>query len=64
MSIKKFENSFDNSHQRLGLALYVIIWVQVLIGFIRPKRYFIPFFFFLNHNRTSFFSELELILKY
>ncbi|GMY37893.1 cytochrome b561 domain-containing protein At4g18260 isoform X1 [Fagus crenata] len=38
MSIKKFENSFDNSHQRLGLALYVIIWVQVLIGFIRPKR--------------------------
>ncbi|KAK7849813.1 cytochrome b561 domain-containing protein At4g18260 [Quercus suber] len=38
MSIKKFENSFDNSHQRLGLALYVVIWVQVFIGFFRPKR--------------------------
>ncbi|KAL6197376.1 hypothetical protein ACLB2K_032985 [Fragaria x ananassa] len=38
MSIKNFENSFDNSHQRLGLALYVAIWVQALIGLFRPHR--------------------------
>ncbi|KAI4295419.1 hypothetical protein L6164_035466 [Bauhinia variegata] len=38
MSLKKFENSFDNSHQRLGLALYGAILVQALIGFFRPHR--------------------------
>ncbi|KAG2689043.1 hypothetical protein I3843_09G120800 [Carya illinoinensis] len=38
LSFKKLENSFTNSHQRLGLALYGAIWVQALIGFIRPKR--------------------------
>ncbi|PRQ29426.1 putative cytochrome b561/ferric reductase transmembrane [Rosa chinensis] len=38
MSIKNFENSFNNNHQRLGLALYVVIWVQALIGLFRPHR--------------------------
>ncbi|KAL2494548.1 Cytochrome [Forsythia ovata] len=38
LSIRKFENAFDNSHQRIGLALYGAIYVQVLIGFRRPKR--------------------------
>ncbi|XP_041024166.1 cytochrome b561 domain-containing protein At4g18260 [Juglans microcarpa x Juglans regia] len=38
LSFKKLENSFTNSHQRLGLALYGAIWVQALIGFFRPKR--------------------------
>ncbi|KAL5126425.1 Cytochrome b561 domain-containing protein [Glycine soja] len=30
MSIKSFNNSFSNNHQRLGVALYCIIWLQVL----------------------------------
>ncbi|KAK6932222.1 Cytochrome b561/ferric reductase transmembrane [Dillenia turbinata] len=38
MSIKSFENTFHNSHQRLGLALYGAIWVQAIVGFLRPKR--------------------------
>ncbi|KAK3032688.1 hypothetical protein RJ639_036752, partial [Escallonia herrerae] len=38
LSLKSFENSFNNSHQRIGLALYGAIWVQALIGFRRPKR--------------------------
>ncbi|OAY29134.1 cytochrome b561 domain-containing protein At4g18260 [Manihot esculenta] len=38
MSIKSFENSFDNNHQRIGLALYVVVWVQAVIGFLRPLR--------------------------
>ncbi|XP_059439701.1 cytochrome b561 domain-containing protein At4g18260 [Corylus avellana] len=38
MSIKKFDNAFNNSHQILGLALYGAIWVQALVGFFRPKR--------------------------
>ncbi|WJX46783.1 hypothetical protein P8452_33548 [Trifolium repens] len=38
MSLKKFENSFDNNHQRLGLALYGAILVQAFIGFFRPRR--------------------------
>uniref|UniRef100_A0A5B7BM48 Cytochrome b561 domain-containing protein n=1 Tax=Davidia involucrata TaxID=16924 RepID=A0A5B7BM48_DAVIN len=38
MSIKNFENSFNNSHQRIGVALYGVIWLQALIGFLRPQR--------------------------
>ncbi|XP_077250985.1 cytochrome b561 domain-containing protein At2g30890-like [Tasmannia lanceolata] len=38
MSIKNFDNSFNNTHQRIGLALYAIIWLQPLIGFCRPQR--------------------------
>nr|KYP73335.1 hypothetical protein KK1_005955 [Cajanus cajan] len=37
MSIKNFNNSFDNNHQRLGVALYGIIWLQVLVGIFRPQ---------------------------
>ncbi|KAK7304997.1 hypothetical protein VNO77_42894 [Canavalia gladiata] len=38
MSIKNFNNLFNNSHQRLGVALYGIIWLQVLVGIFRPQR--------------------------
>ncbi|KAJ9690962.1 hypothetical protein PVL29_013226 [Vitis rotundifolia] len=38
LSVKNFENSFNNYHQRIGLALYGAIWVQALIGFCRPGR--------------------------
>ncbi|XP_024983834.1 cytochrome b561 domain-containing protein At4g18260-like [Cynara cardunculus var. scolymus] len=38
LSIISFENSFNNTHQRIGLALYAAILVQTLIGFCRPKR--------------------------
>jgi hypothetical protein len=38
MSIKNFNNSFNNYHQRIGVALYAIIWLQALVGFVRPKR--------------------------
>lgn len=39
MSIRNFENSFNNNHQRLGLALYGALWLQVSIGFFKPPRY-------------------------
>ncbi|KAK8541697.1 hypothetical protein V6N12_014324 [Hibiscus sabdariffa] len=38
MSIKNFNNAFDNHHQRLGVALYGIIWLQALTGVLRPWR--------------------------
>lgn len=38
MSIKNFENSFNNNHQRIGLALYIAIWVQAIMGFLRPHK--------------------------
>ncbi|KAJ4703841.1 Cytochrome b561 and DOMON domain-containing protein [Melia azedarach] len=38
MSIKNFENSFNNNHQRLGLALYAAMWMQASIGFFKPPR--------------------------
>ncbi|KAI5662101.1 hypothetical protein M9H77_21424 [Catharanthus roseus] len=38
MSVKNFDNSFSNEHQRLGLALYGFVWLQILIGIFRPVR--------------------------
>lgn len=38
LSIMSFENSFNNTHQRIGLALYAAVLVQTLVGFRRPKR--------------------------
>ncbi|XP_057441348.1 cytochrome b561 domain-containing protein At4g18260-like [Lotus japonicus] len=38
MSIKNFNLSFNNNHQRVGVALYGIIWLQVLVGIFRPQR--------------------------
>ncbi|XP_019462697.1 PREDICTED: cytochrome b561 domain-containing protein At4g18260-like isoform X2 [Lupinus angustifolius] len=38
MSIKNFNNLFNNNHQRLGVGLYGVIWLQVLVGIFRPQR--------------------------
>ncbi|PON89720.1 Cytochrome b561 and DOMON domain-containing protein [Trema orientale] len=38
LSFKNFNNTFNNNHQRIGVALYGIIWLQFLIGFLRPNR--------------------------
>lgn len=38
LSLMNFDNSFSNSHQRVGLALYGFMWLQPLIGFFRPER--------------------------
>uniref|UniRef100_A0A1J3IXU1 Cytochrome b561 domain-containing protein n=1 Tax=Noccaea caerulescens TaxID=107243 RepID=A0A1J3IXU1_NOCCA len=38
MSLRTLENSFDNNHQRLGLALYAAMWLQFLTGVFRPSR--------------------------
>lgn len=38
MSIRYFNNAFNNDHQRVGLAFFVVMWLQVLSGIFRPKR--------------------------
>ncbi|KAL5231176.1 hypothetical protein ABZP36_029952 [Zizania latifolia] len=38
LSMSNFENAFNNTHQRIGLVLYGSIWLQPLIGFLRPDR--------------------------
>ncbi|XP_037413449.1 cytochrome b561 domain-containing protein At4g18260-like [Triticum dicoccoides] len=38
LSLMNFENSFSNSHQRVGLALYGFMWLQPIIGFFRAER--------------------------
>ncbi|MCL7028655.1 hypothetical protein MKW94_004504 [Papaver nudicaule] len=38
MSIKNFENIFNNQHRRIGVALYAFVWVQAFIGFRRPQK--------------------------
>ncbi|XP_051128564.1 uncharacterized protein LOC127249676 [Andrographis paniculata] len=38
LSIRQFENAFNNIHQRIGLALYAAIFAQILISFRRPNR--------------------------
>ncbi|BBG99775.1 Cytochrome b561/ferric reductase transmembrane protein family [Prunus dulcis] len=37
MSFRNFNNSFNNKHQRVGVGLYGLIWLQALIGFVRPQ---------------------------
>lgn len=39
LSVINFENSFSNTHQRLGAALYALIWIQPVVAFLRPHRY-------------------------
>ncbi|XP_051133918.1 cytochrome b561 domain-containing protein At2g30890-like [Andrographis paniculata] len=53
LSIRKFENAFDTTHQRIGLALYGVIYLQVLIGFNRPARG-------SKHRRTWYFLHWML----
>ncbi|CAH2078673.1 unnamed protein product [Thlaspi arvense] len=38
ISLRTLENSFDNNHQRLGLALYAAMWLQFLTGVFKPSR--------------------------
>ncbi|KAH0451014.1 hypothetical protein IEQ34_021706 [Dendrobium chrysotoxum] len=38
LSVRNFDNSFSNTHQRMGLGIYGFILVQPLIGFLRPHR--------------------------
>ncbi|XP_030479942.2 cytochrome b561 domain-containing protein At4g18260 [Cannabis sativa] len=38
MSLRNFENLFNNNHQKIGLLLYIAIWIQAMIGFLRPHR--------------------------
>ncbi|CAD5182242.1 unnamed protein product [Musa acuminata subsp. malaccensis] len=38
LSVINFENSFSNTHQRLGAALYALIWIQPVVAFLRPHR--------------------------
>ncbi|KAK6918008.1 Cytochrome b561/ferric reductase transmembrane [Dillenia turbinata] len=38
LSIRSFENSFINYHQRIGLVLYGLVWLQALTGLFRPHR--------------------------
>ncbi|CAD5328312.1 unnamed protein product [Arabidopsis thaliana] len=38
LSLRTLENSFDNNHQRLGLALYAAMWLQFLTGVFKPSR--------------------------
>ncbi|KAL1222939.1 Cytochrome domain-containing protein [Cardamine amara subsp. amara] len=38
MSLRTLENSFDNNHQRLGLALYAAMWLHFFTGVFKPSR--------------------------
>lgn len=38
VAIVKFDNNFHYTHERLGLALWILVWLAPLIGFIRPDH--------------------------
>jgi len=38
VGIIKFDNTFDYTHERLGLALWILVWLAPLVGFIRPAQ--------------------------
>lgn len=61
MSLRTLENSFNNNHQRLGLALYVAMWLQFLTGIFRPSRYIYvhkyTIYMYLSMPQFSHFSR-------
>uniref|UniRef100_A0A7N0TIS8 Cytochrome b561 domain-containing protein n=1 Tax=Kalanchoe fedtschenkoi TaxID=63787 RepID=A0A7N0TIS8_KALFE len=66
LSIRNFDNSFNNCHQRMGLSLYVAVWVQLLTGFFRPQRggYGRRFWFSAHWVLGTFVSLLGIINIY
>lgn len=38
-SIRSFENTFNNNHQRIGVLLYCLMCIQAIIGLLRPRRW-------------------------
>lgn len=58
LSLKYLDNSLNNLHQRVGLALYGGIWLQALIGILRPHRYI----FILKTQKLWICSGLLLFL--
>jgi len=38
VGVTKFDNSFTYTHERLGLALWILVWLAPLVGFIRPEH--------------------------
>ncbi|KAG0613403.1 hypothetical protein M758_6G100100 [Ceratodon purpureus] len=38
VAIMKFDNNFHYTHERLGLALWILVWLAPLVGFIRPDH--------------------------
>eukprot|EP00252_Welwitschia_mirabilis_P021250 TRINITY_DN5388_c0_g1_i2.p1 TRINITY_DN5388_c0_g1~~TRINITY_DN5388_c0_g1_i2.p1 ORF type:complete len:178 (+),score=20.15 TRINITY_DN5388_c0_g1_i2:489-1022(+) len=37
LSFMKFDNKFKYTHQKIGLSLYIIVWLQPIVGFLRPE---------------------------
>jgi uncharacterized membrane protein len=41
IALNKFDSLNDHmTHTKLGLAIMVLVWVQVVLSIIRPKRYY------------------------
>lgn len=38
VAITKFDNAFTYTHERLGLALWILVWLAPLVGLIRPQH--------------------------
>lgn len=38
VAVTKFDNNFHYTHERLGLALWILVWVAPLLGLIRPHH--------------------------
>lgn len=38
LSLKNFSNAFNNTHRRIGVALYGLVFLQALSGLLRPTR--------------------------
>ncbi|KAG6492130.1 hypothetical protein ZIOFF_047080 [Zingiber officinale] len=38
LALMNFENSLNNTHQRIGFVLYILIWLHPLVALVRPQR--------------------------
>jgi len=64
LSLRTLENSFDNNHQRLGLALYAAMWLQFLTGVFKPSRYIYIHVTYTSFLCTYIFTYASPLLRF
>jgi hypothetical protein len=51
ISLKKFDALNDHmTHTKLGVAIMVLVWVQVVLSIIRPKRYYYYYYYYYTQK--------------
>jgi hypothetical protein len=54
IALKKFDALNDQmTHTKLGVAIMVLVWVQVVLSIIRPKRYYYYYYYYYYYTQNT-----------